>query len=247
MIELDRIHKVDALEGLRQLEANSVSLVLTDPPYNVASASRQTIRHGKVMSTMKAWGQWDSYDPYDYNLWICQVISQCFRVLKPGGSLYMFTARDDNGFFLRRAVERGFSYRNQLVIVKKNPLPSLAKSNWRSGFEIAFYVTKGKPAVFNFPALQSEGINVYHHPVRDRLTDHPTEKPLKLMERIILASSNLGDLVVDPFAGSGTTLIAAKSLGRRFVGFDTHAEYVRMATDRIHKTSSGHSGSAGVA
>ncbi len=239
MISFDRIHRMDAMEGLKKLPDASVDLVVSDPPYNIASTSRQTIRHGKVMSTMEAWGAWDHMDAFDYELWMTQIISQCFRVLKPGGALYLFTARDDNGFFLRRAVRRGFTYRNQLIIVKKNPLPSFAKSNWRSAFETCFYVTKGKPKTFNFPEKQADAVNVYAHPVRDRLTDHPTEKPLTLIRRIIEASSNPGDVVLDPFMGSGTAAVAAKQSGRRFIGFETSPEYIHMAETRLRDTEQG--------
>jgi site-specific DNA-methyltransferase (adenine-specific) len=238
VIVIDRIHRMDALAGLAKLDDASVDLVATDPPYNIASAAKQTIRHGKLMSTKEAWGAWDTFDPFDYELWICQVISQCYRVLKPGGALYMFTAREDNGHFIRRAVQRGFTYRQQLVIVKKNPLPSFAKSNWRSATETCLYVTKGKPSTFNFIS-QPECVNVYHHPTVHRLTDHPTEKPLGLLTRIVQVSSNTGDLVVDPFMGSGTTAVAAKRTGRRFIGFETDAGYVRMARERLATVKEG--------
>ncbi len=237
-LAIDRIHRIDALEGLSRLEPKSVDLVVTDPPYNIASTSKTTVRHGKIVSTMEAWGAWDCLHPFDHDVLIAQVISQCYRVLKPGGALYMFTAREDSGFFVRRAVERGFTYRNQVVMVKKNPLPSFAKSNYRSGFEICFYVSKGKPATFNFIS-QPECVNVYAHATKHRLTDHPTEKPLGMIRRLVLVSSNEGDLVLDPFMGSGTTAVAAKQTGRHFLGFDTSPEYVAMANRRLKELDAG--------
>ncbi len=234
MIAVNRIHEIDALEGLARLPPDSVDLVVTDPPYNIASKSKLTIRDGKIVSTAHAWGAWDTFHPFDYDLLIGKVISECHRVLKAGGALYMFTSRENNGFFVRRALERGFVYRNQVVMVKKNPLPSFSKTNWRSAFEVAFYVTKGKPSVFNFPQAQADAVNVFTYATRQRETDHPTEKPLELIRRMVLASSNPGDLVCDPFMGSGTTALAATQTGRRFIGFETCREYLAMADERLH-------------
>lgn len=231
----NRIYQLDALKGLGRLPNDSVDLIVTDPPYNIASPHRLTMKGGKPMSTLKAWGHWDTYHPFDYDVMIMHVLSECYRVLKPGGALYMFTAREQNGYFVRKAVERGFTYRNQLAMVKKNPLPSLSKSNWRSAFELCMYLTKDKPAMFNFVS-QAECKNVFHYANSHRHTRHPTEKPLKLMELLIRVSSNRGDLVVDPFMGSGTTCVAAKALGRSFLGFDLEAEYVQMARDRLKRT-----------
>jgi site-specific DNA-methyltransferase (adenine-specific) len=226
---------MDALAGLKRIAPDSVDLVVTDPPYNIAAKDRITMRSSKPMSTYAAWGSWDSLHPFDYDLLIMSVISECYRILKPGGSLYMFTAREQNGYFVRKAVARRFTYRNQLVMAKKNPLPSLSKSNWRSAFEVCMYVTKGKPKVFNFLS-QAECKNVFHYSNTKRYTRHPTEKPLDLIELMIKASSNECELVLDPFMGSGTTAVAAKALGRRYLGFETDLEYVRMARERLNRT-----------
>ena len=233
-LKTNRIYKMDAIMGLRKLKNESVDLIVSDPPYNIASSDRTTMRSGKPLSTMKAWGKWDSMHPFDYEVMILTVLSECYRVLKPGGSLYMFTAREQSGYFVHKAVERGFVYRNQLVMVKKNPLPSFAKSNWRSAFEACFYVTKGKPKTFNFIS-QAECKNVFSYANACLKTKHPTEKPLPFIELLVSVSSNPGDLIVDPFMGSGTTAVAAKLLGRTFLGFELEEEYIEMARERLRK------------
>jgi len=242
-LKVDQIHRMDALEGLKSLPDDSVDLVVTDPPYNIASKGKLTVQRGKLMSTKEAWGQWDTFLPFDYDLFIQQVLSGCFRVLKPGGGLYMFTAREDNGFFVRKAQERGFTFHNQLAMVRKSPLPSFGKRNFRSGFELCFYVTKGKPKTFNFLS-QAECNNVYHYASNFKRTRHPTEKPLEFIRRLVLVSSNPGGLVLDPFMGSGTTAVAAQETGRRFIGFDTSAEYIRMAAQRLAAARKAGSGAA---
>ena len=234
MLELNRIHRMDALEGLKKLDDESIDLVITDPPYNIAAKGRRTVQQGKLMSTMEAWGQWDSYHPFDYDLLIMQVISQCYRVLKPGGAVYMFTARQDNGYFVRKAVQRGFTYRNQIVMVKKAALPSIFRNCWRSAFEVCMYLTKGATKTFNFPS-QAECVNVYSYSVSHKTTTHPTEKPLELIKRLVAISSKPGDTVLDPFMGSGTTAVAAKEMGRSFLGFELNREYVTMARQRLRR------------
>lgn len=231
-LEPNRIHRIDALEGLKRLPEASVDLIVTDPPYNIAAKNRSTMQRGKIVSTMQAWGAWDHYHPFDYDILIMTVISECYRVLKPGGALYMFTAREQNGFFIRKAAERGFTYRNQLAMVKKNPLPSFAKSNWRSAFEACMYLTKGKPGTFNFVS-QKECKNVFAYANSRHVTRHPTEKPLELIKLIVRVSSNQDELVVDPFMGSGTTAVACKELGRNFLGFELEPTYIKMANERL--------------
>ncbi len=242
-LQWNRIYRIDALDGLKLLDDDSVDLVVTDPPYNIASPSRTTMKSSVPVSTLKAWGAWDQFHPFDYDVFIMAVISQCYRILKPGGALYMFTAREQNGFFIRQAVTRGFTYRNQLVMVKKNPIPSLSKSNWRSSFETCMYVTKGKPAMFNFVS-QAVCKNAFLYANTHRVTEHPTEKPLTLIRQIIEVSSKTGDRVLDPFMGSGTTAVACKVLGRDFLGFDTSAEYIKMAGVRLKGGQTAHKAKA---
>ncbi len=233
-LRINTIYCMDAIEGLKRLADESVDLVVTDPPYNIASPSKTTMKSGTPLSTMKAWGEWDQRHPFEYELLILSVINECYRILKPGGALYMFSSREQNGYFVKKAIERGFVYRNQLVMVKTNPIPSLSKSNWRSSFEVCMYVTKGKPGTFNFVS-QALCKNVFVYSITHKQTKHPTEKPLALIELIVAVSSNAGDLVVDPFMGSGTTAVACQRLGRNFLGFEIKPEYIKMAEERLNR------------
>lgn len=224
---------MDAFKGLAQLEDNSVDLIVTDPPYNIASPKKLTKIGNKITSTQEAWGEWDVFHPFDYDLFIMRIISECYRVLKEGGSFYMFTANEDNGYFIRKALQRGFTLRNMLSIVKINPLPSFHKSNWRHGFELCMYLTKGKPTTFNFIS-QQECVNYYQHTLGKKHSKHPTEKPLNLIKRLIEVSSQKDNLVLDPFMGSGTTAVAAATLQRNFVGFELNPDYILMAQRRLN-------------
>jgi site-specific DNA-methyltransferase (adenine-specific) len=236
-LRLNSIHQIDALEGLKQIDDNSIDLVITDPPYNIASSNKSTIQQGKLISTKEAWGAWDTFHPFDYDLFILKVLSECYRILKKGGSLYMFTARENNGYFIRRAVERGFTYKNQLVLVKSTALPSWSKASWRSAFETCMYLTKCKAKTFNFLS-QQECVNVSTYSIRHKKTRHPTEKPLDFIRKLVRISSNPNDVVLDPFMGSGTTAVACKETGRQFLGFELNADYLTMARDRLKQTKS---------
>ena len=233
---LDTIHQHEALDALRQLPDQSVDLVITDPPYNIASANKTTIQRGKIVTTKQAWGAWDTFHPFDYDIFILTVISQCYRVLRRGGAFYMFTSRENNGYFIRRAVERRFTYKNQLVLVKSTALPSWSKASWRSAFETCMYLTKGKPRCFNFHS-QRECVNVSNFSIRHKQTKHPTEKPLDFIRKLVLISSNPGDLVLDPFMGSGTTAVACRQTGRRYLGFELSPDYIAMSRDRLKTTT----------
>ena len=232
MLKPNRIYRIDAIDGLKQLPDESVDLVVTDPPYNIASKNKCTILQGKLMTTSEAFGSWDTFHPFDYDVFIMQVISQCFRVLKAGGTLYMFTARETNGYFIRKALQRGFTYVNTLAIAKTTQLPSWSKRSWRSAFELCFCVSKGRPKTFNFLS-QRECVNLYRYHIRHKFTRHPTEKPLEFIRKLVLVSSNEGDLVLDPFMGSGTTAVACRESGRNFIGFELNRDYISMATKRL--------------
>lgn len=233
---LNDVNQAEAIAALTRLPEESVDLIVTDPPYNLAKPGRSTRVQGRVVSTMKAWGSWDRHHPFDYDLLILRLISESWRTLKPGGALYLFTATQHAGYFARKAEERGFEYRTQLALVKKNPLPSCSKRAWRSGHEVCLYLTKGKPKTFNFLS-QKELVNVYAHWSLNKETRHPTEKPLEMIERIVRVSSNPEEIVIDPFVGSGTTAVAAKKWSRRFLGFDLSEEYLAMARDRVARTA----------
>lgn len=151
-----------------------------------------------------------------------------------GGSFYAFSAREDNGFFIRKAVEQGFTYQNQLAIIKSNPLPHFTKTNYRSAFELCFYVSKGKPKTFNFIS-QRMCINTHPYLIGKKETDHPTEKPICFIQKVVLVSSNEKDVVLDPYTGSGTTAVACERLNRRWIGIEINEKYCEIAAKRIKR------------
>ncbi len=232
----NQIHHIDAFKAFENIENESIDLIVTDPPYGIAHPSRLTVRKGKVRSTAEVFGSWDTFQtPLDYDVFIGRLLIECHRVLKPGGALYLFLAREQGGHFVREAVRKGFRYRNTLALCKSNPLPSFAKTNWRSAFDLCLYLVKGpKAGTFNFGPSQAERVNVYTYPINGRgRYGHPTEKPVAFLKRLVEASSEPGDLVLDPFTGSGTTAAACKLTGRDYLGFEINKDYVKMARQRL--------------
>ena len=144
-----------------------------------------------------------------------------------------------NGYFCNYATRKvGFHYNNSIAMVKSNPLPSFAKSNYRNAFELAFFVSKGKPSALNFLS-QKRMHNVYYHQIGStKETKHPTEKPVNLFKKLILLSSNEEDFVLDPFMGSGTTAIASMQTNRNYIGFEMDDEYIEEINKRIKKEES---------
>lgn len=222
----------DCIEEMKKLPDNSVDAIITDPPYNIGDDNKRTKVGNKIMSNMDAWGEWDNFDKEEYDNFIINFIKESYRLLKEGGVFYCFTAREDNGFFIRKAIEIGFVYRNQLAIIKKNPLPHFNKNNYRSAFELCFYVSKGKPKTFNFIS-QRKCVNVFNYLIGKKETNHPTEKPIEFVRNIIEISTNEGDVVLDPFAGSGTTGVACKQLGRKYILIEKEEKYVEIIKSRL--------------
>lgn len=231
------IHNRDCIEVMSEIEDEKFDLIIADPPYNIGDDNKRTKVGNVVMTNKEAWGEWDSFTQRDYDRFIFKVIRESYRILKKGGSFYMFSAREDNGYFIRYAMRKGFKYKNTLAILKQNPLPSFRMNNWRSAFELCMYLTKGKPKTFNFLS-QEECVNVYPYLIGRKETDHPTEKPRGFIERIIQVSSNEGDIVFDPFLGSGTTMIAAINLGRKFEGCEKSEAYFNEILKRLKYSES---------
>lgn len=238
-MEIDKVFHGDCMDLFRTIPDESVDLVVTDPPYNVASEYSLTKQGDRILSTKEAWGQWDTYHKFDYDLLIMRILTECYRVLKKGGSMYMFTANRDNGYFMRKAQERGFTCRNQLAIIKKNPLPQYKKNNWRSAYELCMYLTKGRAKTFNFLS-QRNCVNTYPYVIGRKQSKHPTEKPLGFIKRLVQVSSRPGDIVLDPFMGSGTTAVACKESGRHFIGAETSSDYIKMIDKRLVRARSTH-------
>ncbi|ALF87492.1 MULTISPECIES: DNA-methyltransferase [Ralstonia solanacearum species complex] len=227
---------VDGQAGLAAVPSNFVDLVLTDPPYGIADGAKLTKKGSKIVTTQQAWGSdfKDSWATIDqYYQWLKPFIAEFVRVMKDNGSMILFLDRKYTGL-IAHYLERDFdlNFKNKVYFKKKNPVPSIRKNNYRSTIEEAVWFTKGKEYTFNFGA-QSDMLQVYEGPIGKKKTQHPTEKYTWMVEPLIRNHSKPGDVVLDAFAGSATTLVVAKQQDRHAIGFEKSTALYEMAKARI--------------
>ena len=238
------VHHQDGLEFLRSLETNSVQLILTDPPYQISRESGmqnalENEKGDKKFRIQTKFGEWDE------NFGIGELepfIQEMYRVLAPGGTLICFYDLWKLSFLANILEVNRFKQLRFIEWIKTNPVPINSKLNYLTNSrEVAITAVKrGKPT---FHSRHDNGL--YEFPIYQGLTKtledgtkikercHPTQKSVPLFEELIRKHSNEGDLVVDPFVGSGTTYIAAKLAGRRFAGSEISETYYDSCLQRI--------------
>ena len=249
MIETNKIYKMDAIELLKQLPDNSVDLVLTDPPYNLDFSKYDTLtdKTGRKFHHTENLN-WDLKKNIDLKEVGKIIFKEFDRIIKETGSVIIFAPPEWAYYYFEPAIENNFDLKCQLIWVKSNPIPQMRQKNYRSAHEniiwFARYNEKKVPFTFNF-INQQEMKNVFEFPILSgngrlgRLKDennqalHPTQKPLELIRKLIQIHSNLNDLIVDCFIGSGTTAVACKELGRNFICCDINEKYVNISNERI--------------
>jgi site-specific DNA-methyltransferase (adenine-specific) len=237
-----KIYQGDCLEILAAIPADCVDLIFADPPYFLSNDGI-TCHAGKMVSVNK--GEWDKSRGPDANHEFNRAwLAACQRVLKPHGSIWVSgTAHiiHSVGFAMQQL---GFKLLNDISWVKPNPPPNLSCRYFTHSTETLIWVAKNRKSrhTLNYRLMKElaggkQMKSVWQIPAPDReekrFGKHPTQKPVALLERILLAASNEGDLVLDPFMGSGTTAVAALRLRRAAFGIELDITYVRLATKRI--------------
>jgi len=238
----DFINKVicgDCLEVMKYIPDKSVDLVLTDPPYNISrpmvidrTKLKKLYRPSKLSYDFGEWDKWD-YDTFTNFLW--DWIRQVYRVLKKDGQFYTFCSKERMETIWNIWEALGGKPKNIIVWVKPHSAPNFQKT-WHNVTEFIFYGQKEKFKPLNFGshkeiynAIFCPNISVF----RKENTPHPTQKPLKVIKKLINVSSKEDDLILDPFLGSGTTAVAAKHLKRNFIGIEIDEKYCEIARKRL--------------
>lgn len=204
----------DSLSVLRQMESESVDAVITDPPYGIDYHSKGT---GASIKNDKSPFIWFLYD--------------AFRVLKQGGTLICFTRWDVEQTFIDAMKLAGFRVKSEVIWDKVMHGMGDCKAQFAPTHENAVFTIKGK---YSFPGHRPKDV-VSIHKLSGSQMIHPTEKPVGLMAHLITSVTKPGDLILDPFAGSGSTLVAAKKAGRRFIGIELDDEHYQKAARRIEE------------
>ncbi len=246
---LNTIIKGDCVAALEALPENSVDVIFADPPYNLQLAGDlHRPDHSKVDAVDNAWDQFDSFRAYDAftRAWLLA----CRRVLKPNGTIWVIGSYH-NIFRVGTVLQDlNFWILNDIVWRKTNPMPNFRGRRFQNAHETMIWASQGQGAkgyTFNYEAMKAANEDVqmrsdWLFPIcsggerlkgKDGKKAHPTQKPEALLARVLMSSSKPGDVVLDPFFGSGTTGAVAKRLGRDFVGIEREQDYIDAATKRI--------------
>jgi len=242
-----RLYHGDCLDVLAGLPSNSIGCIWTDPPYNLSNNGITCVAGRRVKVNKGAWDHSRGVEAdHEFNrTWL----AACYRVLKPEGTIWVTGTTHvylSVGFALQQL---GFRILNDIIWEKLAPPPNLGCRCFTHSSETILWATKARKGrdryTFNYEALKSENNqkqmkNVWRLPPpakeEKRLGKHPTQKPVALVARCLRASTNPGDLVLDPFTGSGTTGVAALALGRAFIGAELEDPYVKIARQRLTAT-----------
>jgi site-specific DNA-methyltransferase (adenine-specific)/modification methylase len=241
----------------KEIEKNSIDLIYADPPYNLSGKSltlENNITGGPFFKMNEEWDKW-SYG--DYLNFTQNWVSACRDILKPIGSLYISCTYHSIAEIISSAKKIGFKLNNIITWYKTNAMPSIIKRTFTHSTEYVCWFVKGRKWKFNYEQLKKinphktkdgqlkqlrDFIDFVELPIvqgkerlrgRDGRAKHPTQKPEKLIEIILIASSDENDLVLDPFFGTGTTGVVADRLNRNWIGIEINEEYYKIANERI--------------
>lgn len=247
-LPLNSILAGDCIDVMNSLPANSVDLIFADPPYNLQLRGElHRPDNSKVDAVDDAWDQFSSFKAYDTftKAWL----KAARRLLKPDGAIWVIGSYH-NIFRVGAALQdAGFWILNDVVWRKSNPMPNFRGKRFTNAHETMIWAGKDENSkyTFNYEALKAlnEGIQMRsdwvlpictgHERLKDEAGDkaHPTQKPESLLHRVLIGSTNPGDVVLDPFFGTGTTGAVAKMLGREFIGIEREAQYRAVAEERL--------------
>lgn len=224
-----KFRKSDFLDFMKKLGNDSVDLILTDPPYVVSRETRfhQSSDTNKFSVINMEFGEWDKQE-----VDLPAFAREAYRVLKKKGTLIVFYDlwKMNKLADIMRLVK--FKQIRLIEWLKTNPVPINSKLNYLTNArEIAVLGVKGGSPTFH--SLYDNGM--YHYPIPGGKRYHPTQKPMELMRDLIFKHSNEGEMVIDPFMGSGTTAVAAIVCKRSFAGCDINEEYIDIAKARMKK------------
>jgi DNA modification methylase len=224
----------DCYEILKTIDDNSIDLILTDPPYNISRPSNFTKNsdNKKFNNISIDFGDWDQVE-----IDIESLMIEFKRVLKPGGSIIIFYDIWKCSILKSIGEKLGLKQPRVCQWVKNNPVPINSKKNYLSnGIEFFFTFVKGKNATFN----SSYDKGIYNFPLchGNERTEHPTQKPLSLIKSLIEKHSKEGDVILDPFGGSGTTAIASIETNRRYFLIEKENNYYNITISRIEQSNS---------
>lgn len=245
---LDTIINADSIETMNRMEEKSVDMIFADPPYNMQLGDTLLRPDNTVVNGVTE--EWDSFESLAaYDEYTKQWLEAAKRVLKDDGCIWVIGSYHNIfrvGYILQNL---GFWILNDVVWNKTNPMPNFKGTRFTNAHETMIWAVKNPKAkyTFNYEAMKAlnddtQMRSIWEIPIctgKERLKNengeklHPTQKPEALLYRVLLASTKVGDVVLDPFFGTGTTGAVAKKMGRHFIGIERDKDYVAGARKRI--------------
>ena len=246
----NKIINGDSLEELKKIPRETFDLIFADPPYNLQLKSELTRPdRSKVSAVNDKWDQFENFKKYDEFTY--EWLNECKRILKKDGAIWVIGSYH-NIFRVGTAIQNlGFWILNDVIWNKNNPMPNFRGTRFTNAHETLIWASKSEKSkyTFNYQSLKCLNDDLqmrsnWNLPIcsgSERLKKngkkiHSTQKPESLLHRILLATSNKNDLILDPFLGSGTSAAVAKKLGRNYFGIEKEKNYFKAAEQRVNAT-----------
>jgi DNA modification methylase len=247
LLPLDQVIQGNCLEVMPTLPEQSIDLVFADPPYNL-QLSRALWRPNltRVDAVEDHWDQFGDY--HEYDSFTLKWLNECRRLLKPDGTLWVIGTYHNIHRIGAILQDMGFWILNDILWIKTNPMPNFHGVRFTNAHEILIWAQKERGAKASYNHLTTKALNDGMQMRSDWLLPtcvgkerikkdgkraHPTQKPEALLYRVLMSSSQPGEIILDPFFGTGTTGVVAQQLQRHWIGIEMNPEYARLASERI--------------
>lgn len=258
-MELNVIINQDCIEGMKNIDDNTIDLIIADPPYNLSKGGEWKWDNSVKLAGMggnwnKVMESWDNMSLMEYFSFTIAWLIEAKRILKPTGSMWIFGTYHNIGIINVVCQLLNIEIINEIIWYKRNAFPNLAGRRLTASHETLLWCNKGckkreyyfdyeysKNGNFEYDTLKQPGKQmrtVWDIPNNKEKRElefgkHPTQKPLRILKRIIQISSREGDIILSPFTGVGSECLAAKELGRNYIGFEVDRHYVEIAKKRL--------------
>lgn len=237
MLELNKIHKTDVIEGLKKIDDNSINIIVTSPVYN---------KLGLLKGKKQGGGDWNGYIEYDtyddnmpeeiYQKWQIEILNEFKRIIKPNGSIFYNHKNrryDKSEYSPYEWISKSELNIYQTIVWDRKKDVNNNPYFFQPVYELIYWLTKDNnksPKFFKNKLKQQKNIWTF---VPKANIPHPAPFPEELVEQCIIATTEPGDIVFDPFVGIGTTAVVAKKLGRKYIGFEISDEYIELSEKNI--------------
>lgn len=262
IIPYDYISNSDCIEGMKAMPSKCVDIIIADPPYNLSKSGDWKWDNSVSLSGMGGnWNitneNWDNMSLEDYFNFSIAWLTEAKRILKPTGSIWIFGTYHNIGIINIVCQMLGIEIINEVIWYKKNAFPNLSGRRLTASHETILWAHSGgkkrnyyfdyeysKNGDFSGDELKSCGkqmrtvwdLSNNKKPDELKYGKHPTQKPIKVLTRMIKLSSRPGDIMLTPFSGAGSECVAAKMTGRHYIGFETEEEYCKISEERLAHT-----------